>query len=162
VSFPWLRLCEGHWKAKQLRTNYFKRLAYHPPRTPRNHPPALTTSEAKLRSSYHRMTTRNPKPRLRSISHRITRETRPPEAPIASLQSTSHRMRTGLPLVPSEDVKTAGPSKRSKGKGKEVMTSDVHPTRLNPKKINAKLGKVTISFLFIKHLLKISRSTHCA
>jgi len=44
----------------------------------------------------------------RSISHRITQETRPPEAPIASLQSTYHRTRTRLPPVPSEDVKMAG------------------------------------------------------
>ena len=108
-KFPWLCLCEGHWKVKQLWINYFsswKKTRLPPTPDTKKPSPALTTSKAKLRSSYHWMTTRNPKPRLRSISHRIPWEMRPLEAPITGLQSTSHQMRTRLPPVPSEDAKT--------------------------------------------------------
>jgi len=37
----------------------------------------------------------------------------------------------------------SGSSTRLKGKGKEVMTPNSHPARPNPKKINAKIGKVS-------------------
>ena len=55
----------------------------------------------------------------------------------------------------------SGASKKWKGKEKEVAPSNPHPPRPKPKKTLARVAKVSDSFLFITHLLKIPRSTYC-
>ena len=167
-KFPWLRLCEGHWKAKQLWINYFSpwKKTRLPP-TPDTKKPSPSPNNLRGKTPIELSSDDNEKPKAQTpidISSDNSGDEAPGDANRESpidISSDEDKTPTGSKRRREDSGPDSGPSKRSKGKGKEVMTPDVHPTRPNPKKINAKLGKVTISFLFIRHLLKISRSTHC-
>ena len=109
----WLRLCEGHWKTRQLWINHFGTWR----KTHMPAPPPGTPIE-------------------------ISDEDNTPNGPIevssdGDLASTSPKRRRE-----DDGESDPGPSKKQKGKAKEVPTSNFHHARPQAKKTNAKVAKV--------------------
>ena len=167
-KFPWLRLCEGHWKVKQLWINYFsswKKTHLPPSPDSKNPSPGPSNIKGKTPIDISSDDDENLKDKtLINISSDISDDETPEnsnrETPI-EISSDEDNTPISSKRRREDSEQGPGPSKRSKGKGKEVATSDPRPTRPVPKKINARIGKVNNSFLFIGRLLKIHRLTHC-
>jgi len=149
-KFPWLRLCEGHWKVKQIWTNHIstwrksnlpKEMTTKNKKTPgpddteRTTPIEISSSEDDALSSPD-----DPK-------RKTPTETTPDEDHIPT---GSKRMRKG------EDNSDANSSKKHKGKGKEIATSGFHPAKPQTKRKNtAKIAQVSNYLpLSIEGLLK--------
>ena len=117
-KFPWLKLCEGHWKAKQLWINYFDKGKW---KSPSNKP--------------------SPVPGNKPAKPNEPKERTPIEisSDAGDAPASSKRGREG-----DEDHESAS-SKRRKGKAKETALPDFHPARPQPKKTGARLGRVSTS-----------------
>lgn len=168
-KFPWLRLCEGHWKAKQLWINYFSswKKTRLPPTPDTKSPP---TSPGNLQGKTPIELSSDDNETLKAKTPiDISSDSSEDEAPKVSNRETTIEISssdeddtpTGSKRKQDNNGPDAGPSKRLKGKGKEVPTPDPHPVRPYPKKISARIGKVSGSILFVRRSLKISSLTHC-
>jgi len=116
--YPWLRLCEGHWKAGQL-WQYFgawKRKHLSPP------PSAKTITPS----------TPDPNHPGDGATTKI-----PTESSDGDVSAGSKRG--------CEDDPAVGSLKKQKGK--EVAKSNFHPPRPEPKKVKAKIAKVSTSLI---------------
>lgn len=137
--YPWLRLCEGHWKVNQLWINYFglwkKRV--------------LTVSNSVPSSSSSSSSNTKNKSAIPNNSKENT--------PI-KVSSDPNDVSTSFKRRHEDNQDTeAGSAKRHKGKGKEVKIFDFHPPRPQPKKTNAKIAKVSI---FVLLFCRISAETN--
>lgn len=124
-KFPWLRLCEGHWKTKQLWINYFGRWKRSP--SNKQSPVPGDSRDTKKKDSPPHERQETPIDISSDVSN--------------GLASLKHG-RDG-----DEDCEPA-PSKRHKGKEREAAPSTFHPPRPQPKKTKAKLGKVRLSLTY--------------
>ena len=107
-KYPFLRLCEGHWKVNQLWVNYFK-----------NPTPPSSSNGSKNKA---------PNP---------IKEDTPIDVSSSDISDTSILgPKRGHQDITDSEV---GPSKKHKGKGVEF-----HPLRPKPKKISAKMARVSI------------------
>ena len=118
-KFPWLKLCEGHWKAKQLWINYFGKWK----RSPSNK--SSPTPDGKTAGSGNKPT--------QQLKERTPIEI----SSDASAPASSKRDREG-----DEDHESAS-SKRHKGKERETALPNFHPPRPQAKKTGVRLGRVS-------------------
>ena len=167
-KFPWLHLCKGHWKVKQLWINYFsswKKTHLPPSLDSKNPSPGPSNIKGKTLIDISLDDDENLKDKaLINISSDISDNETPENSnckTLIEISSDEDNTPISFKRRHEDSEQGLGPLKRLKGKGKEVTTSDPYPTRPIPKKINARIGKVNNSFLFIRHLLKIHRLTHC-
>ncbi|KAF9784617.1 hypothetical protein BJ322DRAFT_1109326 [Thelephora terrestris] len=158
-KYPWLRLCEGHWKVRQLWVNHYKKtwIAAIIDNDPElkikfaNHPLAPIVVEIITDSE----DSQPPRKRARASSKEkvlivISSDTEiaapastpvpPTTTPIAPA-STPAVTSTGSKCGRQDAGNIPGPEPPKKSKGKGVA-SDFHPAKAPPKKkITAKIGK---------------------
>ena len=167
-KFPWLHLCKGHWKAQQLWINHFsswKKSHLPPSPDSKNSPPSPGNPKSKtpieiLLDDSENLEGQTPIS-ISSDSSEVEFLGNPDHETPVEISSDEGESPTGSKRRHEDSNLDSGPSKRSKGKGKEVATPGPHSAQPKPKKINAKIGKVNSTFLFIGRLLKIFRTTHC-
>lgn len=160
-KFPWLRLCDGHWKVRQIWINYFKPkriqdliIKYEIPMdvsgdTPES--PIVISGSSDAGSPPGQKKTPPPPIDISSDTEGSS------PTPGLRVSSGTKRQHEGGNYLGD------GPSKKSKGKEKAVAGSDFHPARPKPrKKVNARVGMVSEHPpLLTKRLLKTTRLTHC-
>ena len=164
--YPWLRLCEGHWKARQIWKNHFKadRVASML---------AAASGKADIIELTDSECSKPVKRKIVGVSDsKDSRSTAPktvvPVIEVSSDEEQSLSIPDSSSLTGSkrahEGESDAGPvpSKKAKGKEKEVDTIPFHHTRPQPRKKPAKLAKVSEhSLLFKKYPLKTRRLIYC-
>jgi hypothetical protein len=130
-KYPWLRLCEGHWKVRQLWINHFSswkkiHMLAPPPSTNPADPNSVTPIEVS--------------------SDEGDSDDREPMTPI-EISSDGDASPTGSKRRREESEDSASLSKKHKGKGKEVAASNFHHPPPQVKKTKAKLAKPVVSNL---------------
>ena len=130
-KYPWLRLCEGHWKVRQLWINHFsswKRVHMPAPPPPTN--PADPNGVTPIELS----------------SDEGDSDDREPMTPI-EISSDGDDSPTGSKRRREESNDSESSSKKHKGKGKEVAASNFHHPPPQTKKTKAKVAKPVVSNL---------------
>jgi hypothetical protein len=124
-KYPWLRLCEGHWKVKQIWINYWKKSRV-PAANDKCHTPIEISSN--------------------------TEDSTPVPVPIEVSSDEDGAASTGSKRGRSAEnsLDSDISSKRHKGKGKDVgATPAFHPPKPQPKKkIAPKIGRVSRCHLY--------------
>lgn len=115
-KFPWLKLCEGHWKVKQLWINYFGKWKRSPSNKPSPTPDETTAGSGN-----------------KPIQQ-------PKKTPI-DISSDLGDALANLKRGRSDEDRNSASSKRHKGK--ESVLPTFHPPRPQAKKTGARLGKVS-------------------
>ena len=173
-KYPWFRLCDGHWKVKQLWINHWKK------DTPEKLLRAIneTNSSPSTPPNYDHKLASTPNNQTAGPT-KLPKKTLPTTISIDSSDSDDHTPRVQRePLVEgsvieisssdsldgsptnqkrkSDDDSSPVPSKKIKGKEREAPAPAFHPPKPVPKKkIQAKVGKVSnISPPFFKVTLK--------
>lgn len=150
-KYPWLRLCEGDWKLRQIWISNYKKSKYASATKPANASktnktgPTTTivissdTDSLPVGSNVHGASSpieildSDPS---NSPNHKASSSIE--IIPNHRLPSTSKRRRD----VEDDSADSEGAAKKHKGKGKEVAIPDFHPPKPSKKK-PAKLGKVS-------------------
>lgn len=151
-KFPWLRLCEGHWKVKQIWTNHLntwkRKHGNSNKSTASNDPKQKTPGSNKPK---HTTPIELPSSEGDALSNSDDPEHNTP----IEIPSSDDRIPTGSKRAREDEGDSdAGSLKKHKGKEKAIATPGFHPTRPQPKKkITAKITTVSnCLFPFIKDL----------
>ena len=173
-KYPWLRLCDGHWKVRMIWINYFKqdRIAalitkykipgmYVGGDTPES-PIVIESSEAGTPPKR----TKIKAPSLPIIISDLEGSSPTPVSSDTDDSSPTPGMHVSSGTKRQHEGGNdpgLGPSKRSKGKEKVAAGPDFHPMRPVPrKKPQARVGTVSKHDpLPAKYFLNTTRSTYC-
>ncbi|KAF9784528.1 hypothetical protein BJ322DRAFT_1109247 [Thelephora terrestris] len=167
-KYPWLRLCEGHWKVRQIWVNYYRKsrilaIIENDPTLKKKFtailPDPADILEISSDTEGSQPTGNQKKKKVVLVISSEAEDGSPApgnttnEAPVRASNPTinlepmessgpSTGSKRGRPE--SDDMRPASP-KKSKGKGKATaMTTDFHPPKAQPKKNTAKIGKTDI------------------
>ena len=134
-KYPWLRLCDGHWKVYQLWINYFS-----------------SWKDTNMPSSAI----------VISSDEGEGEDGKGSSADGKRSQENNEDGPTGAKRGRENDNEGADPSKRHKGKGKAAVTPDFHPPKPKRGKVKANVAKVSkCPFWLARCLLTTSRRIHC-
>lgn len=123
-KYPWLRLCDGHWKVNQLWINYFGKWR-------KRGAPTRDSSDTS-----------------NVLGDKTPSPNDPKEKTPIEISSDLENVPAGFKRGREDNQDPQGASaKRHKGKRREVEHFDFHPPRPQPKKVNAKIAKVSVFVL---------------
>ena len=122
-KYPWLRLCNGHWKIQQLWTNYFHKWKGRVTTTPGSNPADRTVISIPTESD----------------------ENSDPFEAVIEIPTSSDEGSAGSKRGRPDEIDTS-PSKKHKGKGKEVARPTVpsQPRKHRKQKAKANIAKVSL------------------
>ncbi|KAF9777246.1 hypothetical protein BJ322DRAFT_1025872, partial [Thelephora terrestris] len=183
-KYPWLRLCEGHWKVRQIWVNYYRKSRIL----------AIIENDPTLKKKFAAIL---PDPRYpgdilgyrRFPAHWQSKEEEgvlvisseaEDGSPAPGNTTNEAPVRASNPTIDPEPMESSGPSagskrgrpesddmrpaspKKSKGKGKATATTNFHPPKAQPKKNTAKIGKIyctgSLATLWVDFLTPLSSS----
>ncbi|KAF9780809.1 hypothetical protein BJ322DRAFT_1023530 [Thelephora terrestris] len=168
-KYPWLRLCEGHWKVRQIWVNYYRKsrilaIIENDPTLKKKFAAILPDPTDILEISSD---TEGSQPtgnqKKKKVVLVISSEAED-GSPAPGNTTNEAPVRASNPTIDPEPMESSGPSagskrgrpesddmrpaspKKSKGKGKATATTtDFHPPKAQPKKNTAKIGKVKVT-----------------
>ena len=151
-KYPWLRLCEGHWKVRQIWDNHYRKSRIHAiidgdPELQKKFPVSKnkTLEPIEVSSDAERPPpTQKKKHAVVVISSDPEDQSPPPENTANKACVGSSDSSTGLKrgCQDTDDLEQASP-KKPKYKGKETATSGFHHAKPQQKKTSAKIGTVS-------------------